>query len=55
MNHVPVSVGEHLNLHVARVHEIALDVDGRIGEVRLTFALGRLERALSFAGALHDL
>ena len=32
---VAVRVGEHLHLDVARVLEVALDVDGRVGEVRL--------------------
>ena len=55
VDHVPVAVGEHLHLDVARVDEVALDVDGRVGEVRLPLALGRLERALRLVGVLHDL
>ena len=46
VDHVPVRVGEHLHLDVARVLEVALDVDGGVGEVRLALAAGRLERAL---------
>ena len=43
---VPVRVREDLHLDMARVVEVALDVHGTVGEVRLTLAAGRLERAL---------
>ena len=43
---VAVEVGEHLHLHVPRPLEIALQVDGVVGEVRLALALRRLERPL---------
>ena len=43
---VPVRVGEDLRLDVARILEVALDVDRVVGEVRLALAPGRLERAL---------
>jgi len=39
-----VGVREHLHLDVARILEVALDVDRRVGEVRLPFALRGLER-----------
>ena len=55
VDHVPVRVGEHLHLDVARVLEIALDVDRCVGEVRLPLALGRLERLVGLAGRPHDL
>jgi hypothetical protein len=48
MDHVPVSVAEHLHLDVAGVIEVALDVDVRVGEVRLTFATGGIESPLHF-------
>ena len=40
---VAVRVGEDLHLDVAWVLEVALDVDGRVGEVRRAFATRRLE------------
>ena len=43
MDDVAVGVGEHLHLDVAWVLEVALDVDRRVGEVRLALAPGRLE------------
>ena len=46
VDHVAVGVREHLHLDVARILEVALDVDRRVGEVRLALATGRLERAL---------
>ncbi len=52
---VPVCVGEHLHLDVARILQIPLDVDGCVGEVRLPLALGRLERLDGLAGRPHDL
>src|SRR5262245_15038778 len=38
VDHVPVCVGQDLHLDVPGVVEVALDVHGRIGEVRLTLA-----------------
>ena len=52
---VPVRVGEHLNLDVARVLEVLLDVDGRVGEVREPLALGRREGRRGLVGRVHDL
>ncbi len=46
MDDVAVSVGEHLHLDVARVVQVALEVDGGVGEELLAFAAGALERAL---------
>ena len=45
VDHVAVRVGEHLHLDVPRVLEVPLDVDGRVGEVRLPLPLRGLERA----------
>ena len=53
MNHVAVRVGEHLDLDVPRIFEVALDVDGGVGEVGLTLASRRLERALDFFRSAH--
>ena len=50
-----VPVGEHLHLDVTRVVEVALDVDGRVGEVRLPFAASGLERALDLVRRGDDL
>src|SRR5438094_503155 len=55
MDDVAVPVGEHLHLDVPRILEVALDVDGRVGEVRLALAPRRLERALGLVRAAHDL
>ena len=52
---VPVRVGEHLHLDVARILEIPLDVHRGVGEVRLPLALGGLERLHGLAGRPHDL
>ena len=46
MDHVPVLVGEHLDLHVPRVGQVALQVHGRVAEELLAFAGGALERLL---------
>jgi len=53
--HVAVAVREHLGLHVARILEVALDVDGGVGEVGLPLTLGRLERALGLLRAVDHL
>src|SRR5215218_5243916 len=52
---VPVRVCEHLRLDVARIVEVALDVDGVVGEIRLALPAGRLERALRLVGVANDL
>ena len=49
MDDVAVRVGEDLHLDVAGVVEIALDVDGRVREVRLPLAASRVVRALDLA------
>ena len=41
-----MAVGEHLDLDVARVVQVALEVDGRVGEELLALAAGALEGAL---------
>ena len=46
VDHVAVQIGEHLHLDVAGPLEVALQVDGVVGKVRLALALGRLERAV---------
>ena len=55
VDHVPVSVREDLHLDVAGILEIALDVDGRVGEVRLALATGGLECSFGLLGAADDL
>ena len=47
-----VLVGEDLDLDVARVGEVALEVDGRVGEELLALACGPLERVLQL-GLVH--
>ena len=44
VDHVAVRVGEHLHLDVARVLEVALEVDAVVGEELLALAGGALER-----------
>ena len=51
---VAVVVGEHLDLDVARVRQVALDVDGRIREELLALARGALERLLELVLRLGD-
>jgi hypothetical protein len=46
VDHVAVPVGQHLHLHVAGVVQIALQVDGGVGEELLALAAGPLEGAL---------
>jgi hypothetical protein len=46
VDHVAVRVRQHLDLHVARVGEIALQVHGRIGEELLALAGSPLEGRL---------
>ena len=50
MDHVALRVGEHLDLHVAWVRQVALDVDGRIREELLALARGALEGLLQLVG-----
>ena len=51
---VAVLVGEHLDLDVARVGEIALEVDGRVREELLALARGALERVLELVLGQRD-
>src|SRR5690606_21115543 len=46
VDRVAVAVGEDLDLDVARVGQVALEVDGRIREELLALARGALERRL---------
>ena len=55
MDDVTVRVSEHLHLDVARIVEVPLDVNRRVGEVRLTLPPRRLERALDLGLVTHDL
>ena len=54
VDHVVVVVGEHLHLHVARVGQVALDVDGGVREELLALARGALERLLELVLRLGD-
>ena len=54
VDHVVLAVGEHLHLHVARVGQVALDVDGRVGEELLALARRALERLLELVLGLGD-
>ena len=54
MHDVAVRVGEHLDLDVARVLEVALQVDGRVGEELLALAAGALERLLELVLGHRD-
>ncbi len=54
VDHVAVRVGEHLDLDVARVLEIALDVDAVVGEELLAFARGALEGLLELVRGHRD-
>ena len=55
VDHVPVRVREHLHLDVSRVLEVPLDVDGRVGEIRLPLPLRGLERLRRLLGRADDL
>src|SRR4029453_17663040 len=55
VNDVAVGVRKHLHLDVARILQIPLDVDGRVGEVRLTLALSRVEGAVALVVRVDDL
>ena len=52
---VAVRVREHLDLDVARILDVPLDVDGGVGEVPLPLAGRGVERALGLVGGPHDL
>ena len=54
MDHVAVAVGEDLDLDVARVGQVALEVDRRVGEELLAFAAGALERGLELVLVERD-
>ena len=54
VDHVAVRVGQHLDLDVARVLEVALDVDAVVGEELLAFAAGALEGLLEVVGRHRD-
>ncbi len=47
-------VGQHLDLDVARVLEVALDVDPVVGEELLAFARGALEGLLELVRGHRD-
>ena len=55
VNHIAVRICEHLHLDVTRILEIALDVDRRVREVRLSFPPRGLVRALRLARVADDL
>ena len=55
MDHRAVLVGEDLHLDVARILEVALDVDRVVGEIRLAFAACGLVGALDLLGRGDDL
>src|SRR6058998_732173 len=50
-----VRVGQDLHLHVAGIVEIALDVDGRVGEELLALAAGGLPAAHRLVRCADDL
>ena len=54
MDDVAVTVREDLHLHVARVVEVALDVHGRVREVRLALPLSGFEGTLDVVGRAGD-
>jgi hypothetical protein len=49
-----VRVGEHLDLDVARVGQVALEVDGAVGEELLALARGALEGVLELVLGQRD-
>ena len=51
---VAVAVGQHLDLDVARVRQVALEVDGRVGEELLALARGALEGVLELVRLQRD-
>ena len=50
-----VRIGQHLDLDVPRVLEVALDIDRRIGEVGLALSAGGLEGTLDLVRRANDL
>ena len=54
MDHVAVAVGEHLHLDVARIGQVALQVDGGVGEELLALAGGALEGGLELVLGQRD-
>ena len=54
VDRVAVPVGEHLDLDVARVGQVALEVDGGVGEELLALARGALEGGLQLFGLQGD-
>ncbi len=54
MDHVAVLVGQDLDLDVARVGQVALEVHGRVGEELLALARGALERVLELVLGERD-
>ena len=52
VDHVALGVGEHLHLDVARVLQVALEVDAVVGEELLAFAGGALEGLLELVGVI---
>ncbi len=54
VDHVAVRVGEHLDLDVAGVRQVALEVDGRVAEELLALAGGALERVLELVLGQRD-
>ena len=54
VDHVAVPVGEHLHLDVARVGQVALEVDRRVGEELLALARGALEGLLAARRGQRD-
>ena len=54
VDHVAVLVGDDLDLDVARVGQVALEVDARVGEELLALARGALEGVLQLVLAQRD-
>ena len=52
--HVPVGVGEELDLDVARTFDVALAEDRAVAEGRLRLPRSGLERLLELARLAHD-
>ena len=54
VDRVALLVGEHLDLDVARVGQVAFEVDGVVGEELLALARGALEGLLQLVGLHRD-
>src|SRR6202012_4631060 len=54
MDHVAVLVGQHLDLDVAGIRQVALEVHGGIAEELLPLPRGALERLLELVLGLGD-